>query len=65
MCGFFCGCKAVLQIDSVVDVFLTDGREQLVEKARTVRSEQASTLGMRYGFRFTEKVWQLDSGVNA
>jgi CheY-like chemotaxis protein len=54
MSGFFCGYTATLQIDSVVDVLLIGGREQYVGKARTVRCEQASTLGMRYDFRFTQ-----------
>jgi hypothetical protein len=65
MRGFFCGYQAVLQTDSVADVFLTGGRELLVGKARTLRCQPASTLGLRYGFRFTEKVCQVDSGVNA
>jgi CheY-like chemotaxis protein len=55
MSGFFCSCAATLQIDSVVDVFLIGAKEQYVGKARTVRCEPPSALGMRYGFRFTEK----------
>jgi DNA-binding response OmpR family regulator len=59
--GFFCGCTAVLKKDSIIEVDLISGGEQLVGKARVVRSDGNETPYPRYGFRFVEKsgVWVL------
>jgi DNA-binding response OmpR family regulator len=60
--GFLCSCNAALRMDSVVDTYLMEPREQLVGKARAVRSESAAPPSTRYGFRFVEKKgpWVLD-----
>lgn len=52
--GFFCGCTAVLRKDSITEVFLISGGEQLVGTARVVRSDENETPYPRYGFRFVE-----------
>ena len=59
--SFLCGCTAVLAKDSIVQVFLKSGGEQLVGKARMVRSEANGTAYPRYAFRFLEKTgaWVL------
>jgi CheY-like chemotaxis protein len=59
--SFLCGCTAVLPKDSLVQVFLRSGGEQLVGKARIVRSEASETPYPRYAFRFLEKTgtWVL------
>ena len=59
--SFLCGCTAVLPKDSLVQVFLRSGGEQLVGKARIVRSEASETPYPRYAFLFLEKTgtWVL------
>ena len=59
--SFLCGCTAVLATDSIVQVFLKSGGEQLVGKAHVVRSEANGTAYPRYAFRFLEKTgaWVL------
>jgi CheY-like chemotaxis protein len=59
--SFLCGCTAVLPEDSIVQVFLMSGGEQLVGKARIVRSDASVTPYPRYAFRFVEKngTWVL------
>lgn len=59
--SFLCGSTAVLARDAVVRVFLKSGSEQLVGKARVVRSEASETPYPRYAFRFVEKsgAWVL------
>ncbi len=59
--SFLCGCTAVLPKDSIVQVFLRSGSEQLVGKARMVRSEASETPYPRYAFRLLEKTgtWVL------
>jgi CheY-like chemotaxis protein len=59
--SFLCGCTAVLAKNSTVQVFLKSGGEQLVGKARVVRSEATETPYPRYAFRFLEKTgtWVL------
>jgi hypothetical protein len=51
----------VLAKDSIVQVFLKSGGDQLVGKARMVRSEANETPYPRYAFRFVEKTgaWVL------
>ena len=60
--GFLCSCVTALRMDSVVEVFLMEPREQHVGQARAVRSEASSAPSMRYGFRFVEKKgpWVLE-----
>jgi len=60
--GFLCSSVTALRMDSVVEVFLMEPREQYVGKARVVRSESSVPPSTRYGFRFTEKKgpWVLD-----
>ena len=53
--AFLCGCTASLNSDSVVNVFLLSGGEQLVGSARVIRSESTETPYPRYAFRFIEK----------
>jgi DNA-binding response OmpR family regulator len=59
--AFLCGCSAILNKDSIVEVFLMSGGEQFVGNARMVRSELIETSYPRYAFRFIEKVgaWVL------
>lgn len=59
--SFLCGCTAALRKDSIVQVFLKGGGEQLVGKARIVRSDASVTPYPRYAFRFVEKTgtWVL------
>jgi DNA-binding response OmpR family regulator len=60
--GFLCSCVTALRMNSVVEVFLMEPREQYVGKARVVRSESSVPPSTRYGFRFMEKKgpWVLD-----
>jgi DNA-binding response OmpR family regulator len=53
--SFLCGCTARLKKDSVVDVFLVRGEEQLAGRARVVRAEATETPYPRYAFVFIEK----------
>lgn len=59
--SFLSGCTAVLARDAVVRVFVKSGSEQLVGKARVVRSEASETPYPRYAFRFVERsgTWVL------
>ncbi len=52
--GFFCGCPAQLEKDSVVKVFLSQ-EERYIGQARAVRFERRNTASPHYGFRFVEK----------
>ena len=60
--GFLCSCVTALRMDSTVEVYLMEPREQYVGSARAVRSESSAPPSMRYGFRFVEKKgpWVLD-----
>jgi PilZ domain-containing protein len=60
--GFLCSCAAAMQIESLVEIFLMEPKQQHVGKARAVRSETAAAPYTRYGFRFAEKTgpWVLD-----
>jgi DNA-binding response OmpR family regulator len=53
--AFFCGCTALLQNDSTVEVYLVNGGTKFVGKARVVRSEGCDTPYPRYAFRFMQK----------
>jgi CheY-like chemotaxis protein len=59
--SFLCGCTALVPKNLIVQVFLRSGGEQLVGKARMVRSEAGETPYPRYAFRFVEKTgtWVL------
>jgi len=61
LASFLCGCTAVLAKNSSVQVFLRSGDEQLVGKARVVRSQGNEAGYLRYAFRFIEKTgaWVL------
>jgi DNA-binding response OmpR family regulator len=57
--GFVCGCKEVLERDSIVEVFLIGGGiDRQAGRARVIRVEWPNTPGQRYGFRFVEKPTQ-------
>lgn len=60
--GFLCSCSAALQMDTLVEVYLAEPKEQYVGMARLVRSEKPERTGIRYGFRFVEKKgpWVLE-----
>jgi DNA-binding response OmpR family regulator len=60
--GFRCTCKAVLQNESVVEVFLANAGQGMVGKARCVRSDAREGEPPQYGFRFIEKTgkWILE-----
>ncbi len=53
--GFRCTSKAVLQSESVVDVYLTNTGHRMVGKARCVRCDMREGEPPQYAFRFTEK----------
>jgi DNA-binding response OmpR family regulator len=59
--GFLCTCAAELALDSIVEVFLTDGRSKYVGKAKIVHSNTKAAPLRHFGFRFTEKTgpWVL------
>jgi DNA-binding response OmpR family regulator len=61
--GFLVACAEDLAVDSIVEVFLLGPNEELVGKARVVRSELKETEFPRYGCRFVEKTgaWLLQS----
>jgi DNA-binding response OmpR family regulator len=53
--GFRCTCKAVLESESVVDVFLPNTGQRSVGKARCVRSDAREGEPPQYAFRFIQK----------
>jgi DNA-binding response OmpR family regulator len=53
--GFFCGCAALLKVDSAIEVYLISGVTRFVGKAHVVRSEGSDTPYPRYAFRFVQK----------
>jgi len=53
--AFLCGCTATLEKDSIVEVFIVQGNDKYVGKARVVRSEERQGSCSFYGFRFIEK----------
>jgi DNA-binding response OmpR family regulator len=53
--GFMCGCTALLEKDSLVEVSLAGEGGQFAGKARVTRCERNETPYQRYGFRFEEK----------
>ncbi len=59
--GFLCACNAELKPETIVDVYLVGAGDQLVGKARVVRSEWKETQYPRYGCKFVEKTggWVL------
>lgn len=59
--GFLCTCTAELAVDSIVEVFLTDGGSKYVGKAKIVHSNTKAAQLRHFGFRFTEKTgpWVL------
>ena len=60
--SFLCSCGAALAVNSIVSVWLVGSGEELVGKARVVRSEWNETSYPRYAFRFVEKPehWVLE-----
>ncbi|MGA6958071.1 MAG: hypothetical protein WBY38_01585, partial [Candidatus Acidiferrales bacterium] len=56
--AFLCPCTADLAKDSIVDVYIVDGADRYVGKARVVRSEHRTESASLYGFRFAEKTGQ-------
>jgi DNA-binding response OmpR family regulator len=53
--SFLCACAATLEKDSIVEVFIVQGNDKYVGKARVVRSEERQGSCSLYGFRFIEK----------
>jgi DNA-binding response OmpR family regulator len=53
--AFFCGCTAMLNKESTVEVYLAGAGGKFVGKARVVRSEGCDTPYPHYAFRFIEK----------
>ena len=53
--GFLCNCAATLANETMVEVFLTSGRERYVGLARVMRKESSDMNWQRYGFHFEEK----------
>jgi len=60
--SFLCSCSVALAPNSTVSVSLVGSGEQLVGKARVVRTERDETSYPRYAFRLVEKTgqWVLD-----
>ena len=53
--GFLCACTAEFESATVLDVYLTTGREELVGKARIVHSNAKAAPLWHYGCQFIEK----------
>jgi DNA-binding response OmpR family regulator len=53
--SFLCACTATLEKDSIVEVFIVQGNDKYVGKARVVRSEERQGSCCLYGFRFIDK----------
>jgi DNA-binding response OmpR family regulator len=53
--GFLCGCTALLNKDSTIEVYLVSGGTKFVGKARVVRSDGGDTPYPRYAFQFVQK----------
>jgi DNA-binding response OmpR family regulator len=53
--GFLCGCTALLNKDSTIEVYLVSGGTKFVGKARVVRSEGGDKPYPRYAFQFVQK----------
>lgn len=53
--AFLCACSAILEKDSIVDVYITKGSGKCVGKARMVRSSDRLGNSAIYAFRFIEK----------
>jgi CheY-like chemotaxis protein len=53
--GFLCICKAALQSDSVVEVYLTNAGDRLVGTARCVRCDLREGEPPQYAFRFIQR----------
>jgi len=53
--GFQCSCTAKLPVDSIVDVYMTNGRGDYVGKAKVVHDDSKSMPLRHYGCRFTER----------
>ncbi len=52
--GFLCACGVVLQVGSIVDVYLLGEQQEHVGTAQVMRAEWPGTEYPRYGFQFTE-----------
>jgi hypothetical protein len=61
MNGFLCACSAEFPAGSAVDVYLTNGKEAYVGKAKIEVANALDASVWHYGCRFTEKVgpWVL------
>jgi DNA-binding response OmpR family regulator len=59
--SFICACPSELAPHAVVNVYLLSGEEELVGKAKVMRTEWAGTQYPRYAFEFVEAVsnWVL------
>ncbi|HET6142884.1 MAG TPA: response regulator [Candidatus Acidoferrales bacterium] len=59
--GFLCGCEAIFEINSILDVFLCCDGEHYAGSARTVRQDPGNDSHSRYAFQFVQKpiVWVL------
>ena len=59
--SFVCSCSSELAAHAVVNVYVLSGDEELIGKAKVVRTEWAGTQYPRYAFEFTEAVsnWVL------
>jgi len=55
MSAFLSGSTAKLKKDSLVEVFLLSGGEQLAGRARVIRAEAENMPYPRYGLRFVER----------
>ena len=61
MCGFLCACATEFPSASVLDVYLTNGREEFVGRARIVHSNAEAAPLWHYGCQFIDKTgpWVL------
>jgi len=53
--GFLCGCQANIQEGAIVQVYLSESRQQFVGNAQVVRIDSPGRLSQRCDFQFTEK----------
>ena len=53
--GFFCGCPAPVDVNTMVEVFFPAHGNSIAAKAQVTRVDWAGTAGQRCDFKFLEK----------
>jgi len=59
--GFLCACATQIQLHSILEVYVSAGRDEYVGEAEVVHADGNPAPPHRYGCRFREKVepWVL------